>query len=280
MEHLQSLGIFCLLILLNGTVIAQKENLINEWVLVEQETKETLIEPTSFVESFNNLAIEEKIKIAKKRIFKSTVIHLFANGKCNYERKGQINNTSYKATESKLTIGSKEWMIQSLTNSTLILKETDFFPSTSKYITREQLTKLSSNQKDSLLTFNQYDSLLIKYVNENKKLKTRKDIYTKVEKQAKVSNSDKLNELLKESLGERYLSESNTDYIGVSIYKTFTIIIEKNGDISNIASEINDVEIYRKLNEVYSSNEIYWTPAEINGYKIAYRKKITIQLKE
>lgn len=269
---------FCFVAFLCLNGYAQK-HIINKWILVDK-CSDFIHNPAKYSMGYEGMSIEEILMVRKEKYYMSDEIEFFSDNTFKFKLSGSLKTGEYKVEDDNLFMRNRNYKIIKLTENELTISVKHTIITTIFWFMNEDVLNKETADilKDSLMKFHHLDSLRIQLAKDEIQMKTRRDIYRKTDKAAYPTDQHLLDSLLVLHFGDRITMDPN--YIGITMPETFSFIVEKDGSISHLATEIRSADVYEKLHAVFLAKEINWGPAEINGHKVASRVDFKINLKE
>ncbi len=254
--------------------------LVGEWVLVAQEQEDNLHEPTAYDDRYKNKTIQEAILIKKLENLGKVRMDFKQNGQCNIEQYGNKRKESYEWNrQGLLVIGSRKYHVRTLDQESLILedRESTLFNLNYYYLPAERFDEAD---EEELLTFTHYDSLVIQMAGDRRALRARKDLYRNPHHRPEFEGGwEAFEKYPAERFGERFISKFDSYKGNVQISK-LTFVVETDGSVSHLGSEVSQTEVYEFFQELFKKTGDKWKPGTYKGESVPCLVEYIMKLKD
>ena len=263
-------------------VSAQKEEgaLYRHWKLLGQEQERDLNDPTRSSGYFDNMAIDEAIRLKKKEMLGLIELSFGSNGNCEVSEYGRTRREKFQWERDGeiLLIGKRRYRVLQLQSDHLIMED---FGNTLINLKYRYLPAVMFDQmsEDELLAFTHYDSLVLRRATDRKTLRERKELHNRFDATPKyIDDWNAFEDILQGHFGERYI-RWHQPYQGPVETTKLSFVVEKDSTVSLIGTEVSNARIYEDFQHLIRQTNGQWIPASYNFLPAPGLLEFVIKLK-
>ena len=255
-------------------------SLYKHWKLQGQEQERDLNDPTRSSGYFDNMPIDEAIRLKKKEMLGLVELNFGRDGNCEISEYGRKRREKFQWERDGeiLLIGKRRYRVLQLQDDHLVMED---FGNTLINLKYRYIPAIAFDlmSEDELLTFTHYDSLVLRRATERKTLRERKELHNRFDATPKyIDDWNAFEDFLEAHFGERYI-RWHQPYQGPVETTKLSFVVEKDSTVSLIGTEVSSARIYEDFQHLIRQTNGQWIPASYNFLPAPGLLEFVIKLK-